>query len=85
MVYSLALELSSKIPEFLLKNFLDKTPEKPSVRKRKPSEKENDIDPNKSSKSLRKGLLSQRRLRMLANPMDSVKTDKRYNHLFCIL
>nr|SVE72997.1 EOG090X07XQ [Ceriodaphnia reticulata] len=54
----------------------DKSPEKPPVCKRKPSEKENDIDLNKSSESLRKGLLSQRRLRMLAHPMDSVKTDK---------
>nr|SVE85556.1 EOG090X07XQ [Daphnia pulicaria] len=53
----------------------EKSPDN-SVRKRKPSEnKENDVDSSKSPESLRKGLLSQRRLRMLAHPMDSVKTD----------
>jgi hypothetical protein len=55
--------------------FKEKSPDN-SVRKRKPSEnKENDVDSSKSPESLRKGLLSQRRLRMLAHPMDSVKTD----------
>ena len=53
----------------------EKSPDN-SVRKRKPSEsKDNDVDSSKSPESLRKGLLSQRRLRMLAHPMDSIKTD----------
>nr|SVE75816.1 EOG090X07XQ [Daphnia hispanica] len=52
----------------------EKSPDN-SARKRRPSEKENENNTSKSPDSLRKGLLSQRRLRMLAHPLDSVKTD----------
>ena len=47
-----------------------------NVRNRKPTE-ENGTNPKPKSESLRQGLLSQRRLRMLAHPMESLQTDMR--------
>lgn len=51
--------------------------QEPTVRNRKPKE-ENGTNPKPKSESLRQGLLSQRRLRMLAHPMESLQTDMRY-------
>lgn len=51
--------------------------QEPTVRKRKQKE-ENGTNSKSKSESLRQGLLSQRRLRMLAHPMESLQTDMRY-------
>lgn len=48
--------------------------QEPTVRKRKQKE-ENGTNSKPKSESLRQGLLSQRRLRMLAHPMESLQTD----------
>lgn len=45
------------------------------MRQRKPSNKDSPDSVNGSADSLRKGLLSQRRMRFLAHPMTSIKTD----------
>ena len=55
----------------------EKNGEPGTVRKRKPSA-ESGPSSKPKSESLRQGLLSQRRLRMLAHPMDSLQTDMRY-------
>ena len=54
----------------------DQSPEK-TVRQRKPSNKDSSPDAvnGSAAESLRKGLLSQRRMRFLAHPMTSIKTD----------
>jgi len=52
----------------------EKNGEPGTVRKRKPSA-ESGPSSKPKSESLRQGLLSQRRLRMLAHPMDSLQTD----------